>query len=126
MTKNRLAGAARRRPRPAAAKETTMFRTSKRSLPILLAALAVLSCRVAASAAEAVPWATGFGNLDLGREYEHLLRDQSNYLGGKTDVFTSFYIKRGSIAEAEAALPQKQALWRQLTAAKIRIARSSR
>ena len=75
-----------------------------------------------ARAAVAPAWASGFGNLDFGREYERLVSDQTNYLRRRTDVFTSFFIKRGSLAEANAYLPDKGRLLRQLTGAGIRVA----
>lgn len=100
----------------------TARRGRRRAALALTALLLVLACRGTGAEAAPVPWATGFGNLDFGREYEHLVNDQTKYLRRKTDVFTSFYIKRGSIGEAEAALPQKLRLWGQLTKAGIRIA----
>jgi hypothetical protein len=74
-----------------------------------------------AHAAAGPSWASGFGNLDFGREYERLVDDQANYLRRKTGVFTSFFVRRGSLAEANAYLPEKARLWRQLTDAGIRI-----
>ena len=74
-----------------------------------------------AHAAAAPAWPSGFGNLDFGREYERLVNDQTNYLRRRTDVFTSFFIRRGSLADANAYLPDKGRLLRQLTEAGIRV-----
>ena len=69
-------------------------------------------------------WPSGFGNYDLGHEYEHLLADEANYLHRPTPVFTSFYVQHHTIAEATAALGDKARLWRQLARAEIRVAQT--
>lgn len=95
--------------------------------PALLAILVLLAALVAPASrpsAAAPSWPSGFGNLELGREYEHLMADQRDYLRRETPVFTTFYPQRGSLAEAAAALPDKQRLWRRLSHAGIRVAQT--
>ena len=89
-----------------------------------LAATLALSGSAGAAAAATPAWPSGFGNYEVGHEYEHLLADEAHYLHRPTPVFTSFYVQHGSLAEATAALSGKASLWSQLARAKIRIAQT--
>lgn len=97
-----------------------MLRLPRRRALLALATTPLL-LRAGADTHAAVAWPSGFGNLDFGREYERLVNDQTNYLRRRTDVFTSFFIRRGSLADANAYLPDKGRLLRQLTGAGIRV-----